>query len=128
MVMGVGQLIGWQVTIARDPKDTPKEHAVKVAKARAEAWSDFLELVNVEQIDDFQPRWAALKDKWAGSQRNWIGYLQGQWVTRKEQWCRAWRKVSLPSTTLFPPVDCVHHRRLIIILIQTTILSRGTTN
>lgn len=60
---------------------------------RESAKGDFVRLIHAASAEDFEEIWTEIQETYA-EHVEWIAYLSGEWIGKKERWALAWRKVS----------------------------------
>ena len=64
------------------------------AKLCNDAVNDFQMLVQCDTEESFRAAWVLQVEKYS-QYREWVRYLESEWLPKHRQWVRAWRKVRL---------------------------------
>lgn len=84
---------------------------------RNKAVRDFIKIMNSETPEVFQEEWNRVIQAFS-EHRDWVCYLTGQWLHKKEQWCICWRKVS--QTFLAANLRLTRDIRRIVLITMST--------
>ena len=79
-----------KLKVEKPPPGVSKVEANR--QLRDAAKKDFVRLVYAASEEEFDVVWEEIKSLY-GENKEWIQYLTGEWLGKKEKWSMPWRKV-----------------------------------
>lgn len=82
-----------------------QQRRVALVKAAVER---FYLLVNAASAAAFDEEWQRVQNDFI-VHRDWLQYVQAQWISKKERWAHPWTQVRFHATVRFVCSQLTHH-------------------